>query len=206
MYSQSKKTKRLRKGIVQYHSNRILIRNLITTVVVAERLRRWTRNPLGSSRAGSNPADNEAFAVLPHRCVAELLLLLFDNLKSQCTPNILCSSCVQQYKVLLIKRAYHYSTKKKVIARRMCCYFKVLVILSLSLFLFPEGGSVVQWLSRLLHTQKVTSSNLVRTFFHLGVILEQLKIHTNRTPQKCAKHSSDVGFEPYRHWDTLLYF
>ncbi len=26
-------------------------------VVVAERLRRWTRNPLGSPRAGSNPAD-----------------------------------------------------------------------------------------------------------------------------------------------------
>ena len=30
-------------------------------VVVAEWLRRWTRNPLGSSRAGSNPADNEIF-------------------------------------------------------------------------------------------------------------------------------------------------
>ena len=28
-------------------------------VVVAEWLRRWTRNPLGSPRAGSNPADNE---------------------------------------------------------------------------------------------------------------------------------------------------
>ena len=28
-------------------------------VVVAEWLRRWTRNPLGSSRAGSNPADND---------------------------------------------------------------------------------------------------------------------------------------------------
>ena len=28
------------------------------TVVVAEWLRRWTRNPLGSSRAGSNPSDN----------------------------------------------------------------------------------------------------------------------------------------------------
>ena len=26
-------------------------------VVVAEWLRRWTRNPLGSARAGSNPAD-----------------------------------------------------------------------------------------------------------------------------------------------------
>ena len=29
----------------------------ITYVVVAEWLRRWTRNPLGSPRAGSNPAD-----------------------------------------------------------------------------------------------------------------------------------------------------
>ncbi len=28
-------------------------------VVVAEWLRRWTRNPLGSPRAGLNPADNE---------------------------------------------------------------------------------------------------------------------------------------------------
>ena len=28
-----------------------------TKVVVAEWLRRWTRNPLGSPRAGSNPAD-----------------------------------------------------------------------------------------------------------------------------------------------------
>ena len=27
-------------------------------VVVAEWLRRWTRNPLGSPRAGSNPANN----------------------------------------------------------------------------------------------------------------------------------------------------
>ena len=34
-------------------------------VVVAEWLRRWTRNPLGSSRAGSNPADNEIFCFLP---------------------------------------------------------------------------------------------------------------------------------------------
>ncbi len=30
-------------------------------VVVAEWLRRWTRNPLGSPRAGSNPADYAAF-------------------------------------------------------------------------------------------------------------------------------------------------
>ena len=30
-------------------------------VVVAEWLRRWTRNPLGSPRAGSNPADYVKF-------------------------------------------------------------------------------------------------------------------------------------------------
>ena len=34
---------------------------LIKQVVVAEWLRRWTRNPLGSSRAGSNPADNGTY-------------------------------------------------------------------------------------------------------------------------------------------------
>ena len=28
---------------------------------MAERLRRWTRNPLGSPRAGSNPADYVIF-------------------------------------------------------------------------------------------------------------------------------------------------
>ena len=33
----------------------------VQAVVVAEWLRRWTRNPLGSSRAGSNPADNASF-------------------------------------------------------------------------------------------------------------------------------------------------
>ena len=34
---------------------------LFEVVVVAEWLRRWTRNPLGSTRAGSNPADYEKF-------------------------------------------------------------------------------------------------------------------------------------------------
>ena len=31
------------------------------TAIVAEWLRRWTRNPMGSARAGSNPADCEYF-------------------------------------------------------------------------------------------------------------------------------------------------
>ena len=34
-------------------------------VVVAEWLRRWTRNPLGSPRAGSNPADYVKFPFFP---------------------------------------------------------------------------------------------------------------------------------------------
>ena len=37
----------------------------INVVVVAEWLRRWTRNPLGSPRAGSNPADYGHMFVLP---------------------------------------------------------------------------------------------------------------------------------------------
>ena len=48
-----------------------------STVVVAEWLRRWTRNPLGSSRAGSNPADNATFF---HQCflVCNALLRLYS--------------------------------------------------------------------------------------------------------------------------------
>ena len=50
-----------------------------STVVVAEWLRRWTRNPLGSSRAGSNPADNATFC---YQCflliiVCSALLIVF---------------------------------------------------------------------------------------------------------------------------------
>ena len=37
------------------------LHNLGVRVVVAEWLRRWTRNPLGSARAGSNPADYGIF-------------------------------------------------------------------------------------------------------------------------------------------------
>ena len=37
----------------------ITSRTLRIKAVVAERLRRWTRNPMGSPRAGSNPADCE---------------------------------------------------------------------------------------------------------------------------------------------------
>ena len=39
------------------------LRTRILKAVVAEWLRRWTRNPLGSARAGSNPADCACFAL-----------------------------------------------------------------------------------------------------------------------------------------------
>ncbi len=42
----------LRTGIVQ----RIIDDNNVNVDTVAERLRRWTRNPLGSTRVGSSPA------------------------------------------------------------------------------------------------------------------------------------------------------
>ena len=34
-----------------------LVRNFFFIDIVSERLRRWTANPLGYARAGSNPAD-----------------------------------------------------------------------------------------------------------------------------------------------------
>ena len=34
---------------------------MLATAVMAEWLRRWTRNPMGSPRAGSNPAYDEVF-------------------------------------------------------------------------------------------------------------------------------------------------
>ena len=33
--------------------------------LMAERLRRWTRNPMGSARAGSNPVQCEGFFFFP---------------------------------------------------------------------------------------------------------------------------------------------
>ena len=45
-------------------------------VVVAEWLRRWTRNPLGSPRAGSNPADYDGNFNLRIAAGKEKLVLL----------------------------------------------------------------------------------------------------------------------------------
>ena len=48
-------------------------------VVVAEWLRRWTRNPLGSSRAGSNPADNANFLVVGYHELKKPKNMLISN-------------------------------------------------------------------------------------------------------------------------------
>ena len=45
---------------------------LFTRVVVAEWLRRWTRNPLGSPRVGSNPTDYEHCLVDEHSFYKEI--------------------------------------------------------------------------------------------------------------------------------------
>ena len=54
----------------------------VARVVVAEWLRRWTRNPLGSSRAGSNPADNAYFSYFFIYFFAPIIeyILKFDDL------------------------------------------------------------------------------------------------------------------------------
>ena len=41
--------------------------------VMAEWLRRWTRNPMGYSRAGSNPARSDWFLTLNCESVLKLL-------------------------------------------------------------------------------------------------------------------------------------
>ncbi|KAF4094613.1 hypothetical protein G5714_024635 [Onychostoma macrolepis] len=54
-------------------------------VVVAEWLRRWTRNPLGSPSAGSNPADS-LFASPPARRGEVAVLLFCTSLARLCAP------------------------------------------------------------------------------------------------------------------------
>ena len=57
----------------------------MAVVVVAEWLRRWTRNPLGSPRAGSNPADYEELLSCFLALISKFLEMIFDNkqLRSQ---------------------------------------------------------------------------------------------------------------------------
>ena len=46
---------------------------MITTAVVAEWLRRWTRNPMGFPRAGSNPAGCEIFGIIQN-CIRSTIV------------------------------------------------------------------------------------------------------------------------------------
>ena len=55
------------------HSPHVNSSTYLFMAVVAEWLRRWTRNPLGSARAGSNPADCACFSVVEARKLTHLL-------------------------------------------------------------------------------------------------------------------------------------
>ena len=47
---------------------------------MAEWLRRWTRNPLGSARAGSNPADYDLITFFfPFACSLDSIILVTVN-------------------------------------------------------------------------------------------------------------------------------
>ena len=66
------------------HNGRSSTPNLpfpLIRVVVAEWLRRWTRNPLGSPRAGSNPADYEYLSFLSSHFFKTVHLFLFSGIK-----------------------------------------------------------------------------------------------------------------------------
>ena len=66
------------------HNGRCSTPNLsfpLIRVVVAEWLRRWTRSPLGSPRAGSNPADYEYLFFLSSHFFKTVHLFLFSGIK-----------------------------------------------------------------------------------------------------------------------------
>ena len=48
-------------SLVVNQETHVLIAAEMVPAVVAEWLRRWTRNPLGYARTGSNPVDSVAF-------------------------------------------------------------------------------------------------------------------------------------------------
>ena len=71
------------KGVASYRGVKLQCK--LTVVVVAEWLRRQTRNLLGSARAGSNPADYaffspSLFVCLPYFCNLYTLFLLLHPL------------------------------------------------------------------------------------------------------------------------------
>ena len=55
---------------------------------MAEWLRRWTRNPLGSSRAGSNPADNDYFFSLKKEINFQRFLTACESVNSLLTSDV----------------------------------------------------------------------------------------------------------------------
>ena len=65
--------------------------------VVAEWLRRWTRNPLGSARAGSNPADCACFSILNKETYFTLNLTLKYRLVSAHITNVHLYSLSMKY-------------------------------------------------------------------------------------------------------------
>ena len=58
----------------------ILLNRVILTAVMAEWLRRWTWNPMGSSRAGSNPARSDIFYIFANRLELGNRLLNFRHI------------------------------------------------------------------------------------------------------------------------------
>ena len=91
MYMQDRDTIHKPQNIVMISSL------LLPAVVVAEWLRRWTRNPLGSPRAGSNPADYEFF--FP----AYIFFFLLISVST-----IFFSLCCTKYCFSLGKRAFYF--------------------------------------------------------------------------------------------------
>ena len=51
----------IKLNMLPEHCPKLMNRHFPLPAVMAERLRRWTRNPMGFPCAGSNPAHSEAF-------------------------------------------------------------------------------------------------------------------------------------------------
>ena len=74
------------------------------TVVVAEWLRRWTRNPLGSPRAGSNPADYTRSFTAPFHIVNDEE---DEGRTSKKEDNILYRTNLRNYHVFFMASKLH---------------------------------------------------------------------------------------------------
>ena len=58
---------------------------------MAEWLRRWTWNPMGSSRAGSNPARSETGFVQPEQCIRKMTRVEHPTISSLCLEGEVCT-------------------------------------------------------------------------------------------------------------------